>query len=317
MRSTVLAICIIAGVLLLAACGGALDDSDSNVPETGGFNAMTAAGEPADGQGTGGDAVNVSGGVSDRDSFGGDGEQNGQQGFLDRKIIRTAELRLTVENVLDGVSDVERIASAAGGFVSESNMMTENPQEEGEEPRRSATVTIRVPSESYQSVMSQLRGVAEEIRSETSNTSEVTEEYTDLQSRLRTLEATENRYLDLLSEAETIDEILTVQDRLDSVRLEIERIQGRLNLLDDLTDLATITVGLEPPPLIAQTSESPKGWAQEAWDSAWETSEEALKVFGTIGIALGVLAIWLAIPGAVALAGWRVFASRRAGGPAS
>jgi hypothetical protein len=312
MRKSVLAISAFLGLLLLmvAACGGSYDD-DSGGPAGG-----DAVGVPRGGVGDGdaaGEAPSDNSDDSGTEPAGGTGSQS----LLDRKIVRTATLELEVENVGTGVADVERIATAAGGFVSSSNLTIENPNGDESEQRQIATLTIRVPSSSYASVMSELRGVAEEVTSETSNASEVTEEYTDLQSRLRTLEANENRYLELLSQAETIDEILTVQDRLNTVVSEIEQVKGRMNLLDDLTDLATITVELNPPLAPAAQPTDGKGWAQEAWDTAWATSEDALKVFGTIGIGLGVLAIWLVIPGAIGLIGWRLYERRKTSGGAA
>jgi len=313
-----LAIVSVFGILLLAlltACGGELDrDGAGSAPNAaggdGGFvnddgdqslEAFDAAGVP--------DSLTTSGGLGGPSS----GETNPQlQGLLDRKIIRTATLDVTVEDVAGGMQEVERIANNAGGFVSGSSLSVINPQDDDEERRQTGTVTIRVPSETYASVMNQLRGIATNVEAESSDTSEVTAEYTDLESRLRTLEATEERYLELLTRADTIPDILTMEDRLNSVRFEIEQVLGRLNLLDDLSDLSTITARLDVPPLIAETpATESKGWAENTWDKSWAASEDALKLVGTIGIATGVMMLWLAIPGAIALAAWRVFGHNR------
>ncbi len=240
-------------------------------------------------------------------------------GLVDRKIIRTATLELEVEDVGAAVQKVESVAAAAGGFVSESSVFIDEPSEpEGGDdgtPRRTqtATVTIRVPAEVYASVMSQLRGVAEEVRSEISSASEVTEEYTDLAARLRNLEATEASYLELLAKAEDIPDILTVQDRINSVRLDIEQTQGRINVLDSLTDLATITVRLTPPAIPVEEPGGEQGWAAEAWDAAWEASQDAMVALGTVAIVGGVVLIWLAIPALVVLVVWRRFGWRLSG----
>ena len=234
--------------------------------------------------------------------------------LADRKIVRTATLELEVEDVSAAVREVEGAAVAAGGFVSESNVFVDAPTEpdgggDGA-PRRTqtASVTIRVPTEAYSSVMSKLRGIAKEVRSERSEASEVTEEYTDLEARLRNLEATEASYLELLTGAGEIPDILLVQDRLSQVRLEIEQVQGRINLLDNLTDLATITIQLSLP--AAAVGGGGKNWAQKAWDVAWEGSQETAKALGSIAIVGGVALLWLAIPALVGFAAWRRFGSR-------
>jgi len=229
--------------------------------------------------------------------------------LIDRKIVRTATLELSVEDVGAAVQKVENAALVAGGFVSGSNLSTESDPGDDAQKRQRATVTIRVPAEAYVSVMSQLRGIAKELKSETSDAREVTEEYTDLQSRLRNLEATERQYLELLAKAASIQDILTVQDRLNSVRLEIEQAQGRINVLDDLTDLATITVELTLPPAVAQQEED-QGWAEEAWETSWDASKDGAVVLGTVAIAGSVLMAWLTVPLVLVLIGWRLFGRR-------
>jgi hypothetical protein len=229
----------------------------------------------------------------------------------DRKIVRNATLELNVENIPQSVQEIEDVAGAASGFVSSSNVFVSNANEQGESVERTqtASVTIRVPADAYASVMSQLRGIAKETVSETSDASEVTEEYTDLQARLRNLEATEARYLELLARAATIDEILTVQDRLNTVRLEIEQVTGRINVLNNLTDFATITVRLALPPAIAEGGDN-QSWAEEAWQRSWEASQDTMVVLGTVAIVGGVIAAWMAIPVLVLFIAWRVFGRR-------
>lgn len=235
---------------------------------------------------------------------------------LDRKIIRTANLELEVKDVSAAVTQVEDVAVTAGGFVSKSSVFIDESSEsdggddEASKRTETATVTIRVPAEAYRSAVSHLRDVAEEVMSESSEASEVTEEYTDLQARLRNQKATEAQLLELLTKAEKIPDILTVQDRINQVRLEIEQIQGRINVLDDLTDLATITVKLATVVPLAEETGGEQGWAAKAWDAAWEGSQEAAVVLGTMAIVGGVVLAWLAVPALVIGIAWRRFGWR-------
>lgn len=238
---------------------------------------------------------------------------------VDRKIVRRATVQITVDDVASAVQRVEDAARSAGGFVSSSNISVEDlpkppdaPPDEPAPKRQTATVTLRVPAESYDSVLRQIRGIAKEVKAESSDASEVTEEYTDLQSRLRNLQSVEGQYLQLLARAQSIQDILTVQDRLNSVRSEIEQVQGRINLLNDLTDMATITVNLTPPPPPAEGQPTQHGWARQAWDDAWALSSDILKAAGTVAITAGVVLIWLGIPVAAAAAlAWRFLGPRR------
>jgi len=231
----------------------------------------------------------------------------------DRKIVRSATLELSVENVGAAVQEIENIAVAGSGFVSGSSVFVESQPEEdtGVTPRRTqtGTVTIRVPADAYPSIMTQLRALSKEVLAETSDASEVTEEYTDLQARIRNLEATENQYLELLKKAEQIPDILTVQDRLNQVRGEIEQAKGRLQVLDDLTALATITVRLSLPPASVE-AKSNQGWAAGAVEDSWETSKDAAVIFGTAGIFGAVLMAWLTVPCLLLWIAWRTFGRR-------
>ena len=295
---------VLVSALVAAACA---DESPATLREPG----VEAPGQPSSG-----DSARDGGGS---DGFGGSTSSGGESlplpQLADRKIVRTATLELEVEDVGASVQEVESVAVAAGGFVSESNVFVDaSPEGDGggdAAPRRTqtASVTIRVPAESYSSVMEKLRGIAKEVRSERSEASEVTEEFTDLEARLRNLESTEASYLELLTKAAEIADIVTVQDRLNGVRLEIEQVQGRINLLNSMTELATITVQLS----VAAPGEEPgggRGWAEKAWDAAWDGSEAVLVALGTVAIVGGVALVWLLIPGIVVLLVWRRFGSR-------
>jgi hypothetical protein len=285
-------------VFVAAACGGEpLADNAS----------LQAPAGPADVVGETGESDAAVGGSAE------DGSLPLPQ-LTDRKIVRTARLELGVENVSAAVVEVEDVAVAAGGWVSASNVFIDAPlvsdDGDGRTARRTETaaVTIRVPAEAYRSVVGQLRAMAEEVKSESSEASEVTEEYTDLQARLRNQEATEAQLLELLTKAETIPDILTVQDKVSEVRLEVERVQGRINVLDSLTSMATITVELAA--FVPQEPGGDQGWAANAWDAAWEGSEIAVVVLGSVAIVGGVALAWLAIPALVIAVVWWRFGKR-------
>jgi hypothetical protein len=196
----------------------------------------------------------------------------------DRKIVQTASMRLEVKEVGASFEEVGRVATAAGGFVASSSLSNQGESQ-------IASMTIRVPIDRYQDVLRELRGLGEKVVAEDSKSSDVTAEYTDLGSRLRNLEATELQLLNLLGRATTINEILQVQDRLNSVRAEIEQVKGRMALLDRLTELATIAVHLTPVP-VASNGGGDGGRIGEEISQAWDESLEFLT-----DVAAGVLSV--------------------------
>src|SRR5690606_3954685 len=150
-----------------------------------------------------------------------------------------------------------------------------------------------IPSERFDQVVADLRKLAIRVDSVSTGSQDVTEEYSDLEASLRNLRAVEQQYLTLLGEASDIGEILQVQDRLNGVRYELERVQGRLNLLDNQTSLATLEVSFYPdsPPMAATTDTGFTAEVREAWESSLEFLGDA----GT-GVVVALVWAWWLIP---------------------
>ena len=166
----------------------------------------------------------------------------GAPALVDRKIVRNATLEIIVTQIADALDRIELVVSGiAGAYVADSDV-------KDRDSRLPSRVVLRVPSESFETAVTEVKALAIEVLDERIGTRDVTEQFTDLASQLRNLRATENQYLALLDRAETVEDIVQIQDRLSGVRGEIELLQGRLNLLENEVDLATITVILHTPP---------------------------------------------------------------------
>ncbi|MGD9935427.1 MAG: DUF4349 domain-containing protein [Dehalococcoidia bacterium] len=224
----------------------------------------------------------------------GDTTNPGVASALDRKIVFNATIDLEADDVGRAFNEIGRIATVAGGFIEQSSFAAVANG-------RGASLTLRVPVERYQQTLADIRGLSGvKVTSESARSVEVTEQYTDLESRLRNLERTESQYLALLEKATTVQDILTMTDRLDAVRLQIEQVQGRLVVLDHLTDLATIDVALAPVAVAKVDGESGPPSVGEAFVNAWDTSVEAARYFAVAGVYLAMAAGWLAVPVAIA-----------------
>lgn len=148
-----------------------------------------------------------------------------------------------------GYDRVTALAARYGGFV-----VSAETRKSGEDEPLSGTITVRVNTaqDGFSRALAELDGIGTVMSRDISG-QDVTEEYVDLESRLRNAQAQEAQLLALMQKAETIDEILLVQSRLAEVQSEIEQIKGRINYIQSRTDFATITVALretgatEPP----------------------------------------------------------------------
>ncbi|MDP2327737.1 MAG: DUF4349 domain-containing protein [Dehalococcoidia bacterium] len=205
---------------------------------------------------------------------------------LGRTVIRNGQLQMQVESVSTTFDRVRLATEAAGGYVADSSIS-------GRDKYQSAWLTIRIPADRFAQVVTELQGLAVEVDAFSTNSQDVTEEYADLQATIRNLRAVESQYLELLGRAQDIGEVLQVQDRLNQVRMQIDQVQGRINLLDQLTSLATLTVYLTPVADIVDTepSDSIGDAVREAWEASLETLESIAR-----GVLVAVVYSWWIIP---------------------
>ena len=196
---------------------------------------------------------------------------------VDRKIVKTGYLTLEVEDIVEAMDEVAGIAGELNGYVVSSN-------KHEDDDRISGRVSIRVPAERFDEAFDRLRQLAVDVPYESTDSRDVTEEYTDLEAQLHNLEATEAQYLALLEKAETVEDILNVQRELSNVRGEIERIKGRMQYLERTSDMSLIEVNLQETKPLGET-----GW------NALETLKSAVRGLIIFGKALANIAIWLVI----------------------
>lgn len=216
-----------------------------------------------------------------------------QVDLLGRTIIRSGTVSMEVESVSDAFDAVRAVATANGGFVADSGFS-------GSAEHASARLTLRVPAERFDHVVSELRSLAVEVTAVRTSTQDITEEFSDLEAQLRNLRAVEAQYLELLGRTGTIGDVLQVQDRLNQTRLQIERAQGRIQLLEGLAALATLSVELNPlpvEPVVANGGGGPIEAAGEAWDASLAT----LSTIATVAVVVVVYSWWL-VPVLVLLA---------------
>jgi hypothetical protein len=149
------------------------------------------------------------------------------------KFVKRARLRFRVNDYAEARAAVPRRVQQADGYVASS-------EERRTGPRRQVKMTARVPAQHFDALVDTLLTLAEEIDTRRLSVEDVTEEFVDVQARLRTRRAVEERYVSLLNEADTVEDILRVEDELSQVREQIERVKGRLKYLKDRVALSTV-----------------------------------------------------------------------------
>jgi len=157
-----------------------------------------------------------------------------------RRIIRTGELSVETDTPEVAASKLAALADAKGGFVTSSETSRWNDSDGAETV--STTVVFRVPVRAFDDVLAVVRALGTRVSNEKVTGQDVTEEYVDVEARVRAQRAVEEQYLGVLREAKTIPDILAVEQKLGEVRTEIERAEGRRRFVESQTSLSTITV---------------------------------------------------------------------------
>ena len=198
----------------------------------------------------------------------------------ERMIVRSGDMSLVVEGVVVARDEIAHLAVSYGGYVVSSQIS-------GEEQEMRGYISIRVPDEKFESALAELRDLAVRVIAESTSSQDVTEEYVDLESRLKNAQATESQYLALLQQAQDVEDILRIYERLSQVRSEIEQIKGRMQYLERTSSMSLISVRLEP-----ETTAKPL--VRAGWNIV-ETFKSAIRGLVIAGQVIGAIVIFLLI----------------------
>ncbi|MGE0130371.1 MAG: DUF4349 domain-containing protein [Blastocatellales bacterium] len=242
------------------------------------------------------------------------GQQGQQQAPLDsaassrassqateRKIIRNAEITIETEAPDEGQRKIAAIAEKHGGFV----VISESKQNDARSQTAAATVVnviVRVPAQKFEAAIEEIRGVGGRVLHEKRSGQDVTEEYIDLEARIRTKRALEAQFLEIMKQARKVSEALEVQTQLAEVRTEIERLEGRRRFLENQSALSTINITLHTPtPVVAATTSGFFYELKAAFGDGVDTGAEI--ILGVIRFVIVMIPVTLFI----LLPAWFVF----------
>jgi hypothetical protein len=218
-------------------------------------------------------------------------------------IVRTATVTIIVADTGKALEKIASVVEQNGGYVSGSNVWRETEQ-------LRAKLTLRVPSTGLRSTLAAIRACGIRVQSETMSSDEVTQEYVDLGSQLKNLEATEVELRELMTavrqRAKKASEVLEMSQQLTAVRGQIEQTRGRMRYLEQMTSYATVNVELVPDAVAKPVVEP--GWQPVA------VAKDAARALTNVFKEIATTAIWLviyALPillllGAAAFIAWKL-----------
>src|SRR5699024_10408113 len=133
-------------------------------------------------------------------------------------------------------NDLDEEITELDGYIVDSNI-----NEDEEEGSKNGHITARIPQEDFKSFIKTVEEGSSKVLENSTSGEDVTEEYVDLESRLKSKEVVEDRVLAVVGEADKTGDLLNISNGLAEVQEEIEALKGQINYLDDKSDLATVS----------------------------------------------------------------------------
>lgn len=168
---------------------------------------------------------------------------NTQATDVNRLVIKNADLAIVVSDPRVDMAKIARLADEMGGYVVASNLYQSSYGPNSIEVPE-ATITIRVPAERLDEALTRIKEDAVKVDYETTNSTDVTSEYVDLQSRLAAKEAAEKKLLEILDEAVRTEDVLAVYTQVQMIQTEIESLKGQIQYYEQSAALSSISVRL-------------------------------------------------------------------------
>lgn len=174
-----------------------------------------------------------------------------------RKLIQTVHMNVETEALDAVLQQINSRIAELGGYAESSNI--QNGSVYSGKRYRSADITIRIPAKDLDTFVNKV-GEVSNIVSSRKTVDDITLKYVATESRLKALQTEEARLLELLAQAQTMDDLLTIESRLTDVRTELEQVTSALRLFDNQVDYATIYLDIEEVKEYTEVTEPETVW---------------------------------------------------------
>ena len=224
----------------------------------------------------------------------------------DAKMIRTANLEMETTAFDEAVESLNRLTKEMGGYYEDSSLRT------GGSGYRWANYTVRVPAEKYDEFLSRA-GALCNLTWRSESAENVTEAYYDTAGRLKTQQIKLERLQELLSRAEAMEDIITIESAISETEYQIESLSGTLRHYDALVDFATVSVNHQEVYKLSSVEEAPDSFGARmgsAFTSGWAAFTDGLENLA-VGLAYGWT--WLLVLAVIIVVAVSVLRRRKRG----
>ena len=198
-----------------------------------------------------------------------------------QKVIYTAELEMETEEYDQTLAALLDQVEALGGYQ-------ENSQQGGSADygNRWYNATFRVPSDQYQTFLSSAQS-AGNVTWISQDTQDVTLQYVDLEARISSLETQRQRLDELAAQAQTVEDLIYIQDQLSQLEYQLESYGSQMRVLENQVSMSTITLRLSEVTTVTPVTNTFGSRVADAFTRGWENF-----LTGIQDLILGILRIW-------------------------
>jgi hypothetical protein len=166
---------------------------------------------------------------------------------IDTKIIKTAYVTLEVTDVTASVDTLKALVAAHGGYLSSSNIQASYNN------RLTGTVVLRIPAAEFENTLAGVKAVGT-VKAVSTQGEDVTEQYVDVQAQITSYQNQLAQYNEIMKKAVKVSDVIEIQQQIDQVQTNLNRLEGQLKYLNSRIDLSTITVTLQEPEPVGGSS---------------------------------------------------------------
>ena len=208
----------------------------------------------------------LAGGLASEESAIETGASSGGAEINPDKIIYSAEATVETTDFDKALGELDALIKQYGGWVESSSVSGANyySKSKGQPSTRSAYYGVRIPSANFSALMGSLATIGNVPYTHT-YTENVTAQYYDTEARLTAYRTQEARLLEMMEKAETVEDIITIEDRLTELRYKIESLQSSLNNWDRRVNYSTVNVSLEEVRSYTPEAGTQISYGRELW----------------------------------------------------
>lgn len=177
-----------------------------------------------------------------------EGPEVTEQAVSERKLIKNVTLDVETEEFDKLLPSIEQRITALGGYIEEMSSYSRGNQYAGDyqgtKHLRYASMTIRIPRQNLDVFLNEV-GEQTNVTSRSESVTDVTLQYVDLESHKKALLTEQDRLLELMAQAESVEDIIAIESRLSEVRYQIESMEAQLRTFDNKIDYSTVYLNVD------------------------------------------------------------------------